>query len=139
MATAEEQHYKVNQSAKSNPHPYLGYRYRILHSQGPNANGGARDYMVGNYMFDGFAVVAYPAEYGNSGIMTFIVNQDGIVYQQNLGTSTAKIAESMTAFDPDSNWQELDPEKTMTFRKVSVRFQVHPLTQRLGHAVKLAG
>ena len=72
------------------------------------------DYRVGSHMFDGFAVVAFPATYGNSGIMTFIVNQDGVVYQSDLDANTVKTAESMTAFDPDANWKKLDapePEK----------------------------
>jgi Protein of unknown function (DUF2950) len=109
MATAEDQGYKPNQNSKNNPRPYLGYYYRMLSSQGPNAKGGARDYKLGGRMFDGFAVVAYPAIYGNSGIMTFIVNQDGIVYQRDLGADTTKAAESMTSFDPDSNWKKVEP------------------------------
>jgi len=86
--------------------PYYGYFYRILKEQGKNASGGTRSYLVKGKMIGGFALVAYPAEYGNSGIMTFIVNQDGVVYQKDLGRSTAKIAGAMKAFDPDPAWHK---------------------------------
>jgi hypothetical protein len=71
---------------------------------GPNAPGGARDYVVEGHMTGGFAIVAFPARYGDSGIMTFIVNQNGIVYQKDLGPETATIARDMTQFDPDGTW-----------------------------------
>ena len=87
--------------------PYRGYHYRLLKSQGSHAQGGAFDYMVGGNMIGGFAVVAYPAEYGNSGVMTFITNQDGIVYQRDLGPDSAKIATEMTSFDPDAPWKKV--------------------------------
>jgi DUF2950 family protein len=94
------------------PIPYHGYYYRILKSQGKNARGGAYDYLVNGKMIGGFALVAYPARYGNSGMMTFIVNQDGVVYQKNLGKDTARIAQAMKSFDPDKTWSkaELPPE-----------------------------
>lgn len=85
--------------------PYHGYFYRILKRQGPHAPGGAHDYIVGNHMIGGFALVAFPAQYGASGVMTFIVNQDGVVYQKNLGPDTEKIARAMKEFDPDSSWK----------------------------------
>lgn len=85
--------------------PYHGYYYRILTEQGKNAPGGAYDYIVRGKMIGGFAVVAYPARYGVSGIMTFIVSHDGIVYQKNLGKNTATIAANMTSFNPDSSWK----------------------------------
>jgi hypothetical protein len=85
--------------------PYHGYIYRVLRSQGPSAPGGARDYMVNGELTRGFAFVAYPAEYRNSGVMTFIVNQDGKVYQKDLGTNTKAIASAMTAYNPDKTWQ----------------------------------
>jgi hypothetical protein len=84
--------------------PYHGYFFRILTGQGPHAPGGAKSYISGGGMTDGFALVAYPAEHGNSGIMTFIVNQRGIVYQKDLGPGTSAAAEAMTAFDPDASW-----------------------------------
>jgi Protein of unknown function (DUF2950) len=86
--------------------PFHGYYYRILTKQGPNAPGGALDYVVHGKMIGGFALVAYPAEYGNSGVMTFIVNHTGIVFQKDLGPRTARIAERMTAFNPDQTWKK---------------------------------
>ncbi|HEX8814505.1 MAG TPA: DUF2950 domain-containing protein [Terriglobales bacterium] len=84
--------------------PFHGYYFRILEKQGSHANGGAEDYVVNGKMVNGFGFVAYPAEYSVSGVMTFIVNQDGIVYQKDLGKTTADTAAAMTAFDPDSGW-----------------------------------
>jgi hypothetical protein len=97
------------------PVPYHGYYYRILESQGPNARDGAYDYLAKGEMIGGFAVVAYPASYDNSGVMTFIVNHDGIVYQKDLGPETAKLARAIQRFDPDKSWervpeQEQEPE-----------------------------
>jgi len=76
----------------------------MLKGQSANAQGGALDYMVRGHMIGGFAVVAYPAQYANSGVMTFIVNHDGIVYQKDLGSATASIASKMTRFDPSQGW-----------------------------------
>ena len=103
FATAQAEGYKPGTAAK--PNPYHGYYYRILKAQGPDAGGGAYDYVVRGNMIGGFALVAYPATYGNSGVMTFIVNQDGVVYQKNLGPDTAAIARKMTKFNPDATWQ----------------------------------
>lgn len=86
--------------------PYHGYYYRILKRQGPDAAGGAHDYIVGNHMIGGFALVAFPAQYGVSGVMTFIVNQDGVVHQKNLGPDTEKIARQMKDYDPDPSWKK---------------------------------
>lgn len=88
--------------------PYHGYYYRILKAQGKNAPGGEYDYVVDGKMIGGFALVAYPAEYGSSGIMTFIVNQKGVVYQKNLGKDTGEIAAAMKKFDPDKTWKEVE-------------------------------
>lgn len=88
--------------------PYHGYFYRILTGQGPNATGGAYDYVARGHMIGGFAMVAFPAEYGVSGVMTFLVNHDGVVYQKDLGANTSRLAEAMKRFDPDSTWQKLD-------------------------------
>lgn len=88
--------------------PFHGYLYRILTAQGPNALGGAKDYLVDGNLTGGVAVVAYPAEYRSSGVMTFIVNQRGIVYQKDLGTDTEEKAKAMTAFDPDPSWKRAD-------------------------------
>jgi hypothetical protein len=87
------------------PVPFHGYYYRILTAQGPNAAGGAYEYVVQGKMLGGFGLVAYPAEYGSSGVMTFIVNQDGVVFSKDLGADTEKIASEMTIFDPDSTWK----------------------------------
>jgi len=88
--------------------PYQGYLFRILKAQGMNAPGGQRDYVVNGRMTGGFALVAWPAIYGASGLMTFIVNQDGVVFQRDLGPQTAKLAQAMTLFDPDLNWARVD-------------------------------
>jgi hypothetical protein len=88
--------------------PYHGYYYRILKAQGKNASGGEYDYIVKGKMIGGFALVAYPAEYGNLGIMTFIVNQDGVVYEKDLGKETEKIAAAMKKFDPDKTWNKVE-------------------------------
>jgi Protein of unknown function (DUF2950) len=90
------------------PIPYHGYYYRILTRQGTNAPGGTYDYLAKGKMIGGFALVAYPAQYGNSGIMTFIVNQDGTVFQKDLGPQSDKLARKIEAFDPDSTWTKVD-------------------------------
>ena len=100
-ATAEG--YRVGQGRT----PFHGYYYKVLTRQGPSARGGAMDYIVRGNMIGGFALVAYPAEYDNSGVMTLIVNQDGTVYEKDLGPNTNGIASSMTAFDPDSSWRKV--------------------------------
>jgi Protein of unknown function (DUF2950) len=83
---------------------YHGYRYRMLYRQSENANGGARDYFQGGVMTEGFALIAWPADYGSGGVMTFIVNPDGIVFQKDLGEDTGNAVKAITSFDPDSNW-----------------------------------
>jgi hypothetical protein len=96
-------------SADPNKHTaFHGYFFKMLTAQGSNAPGGAKDYLVNGKMTGGFAVVAYPASYGNSGIMTFIVNQDGVVLEKDLGKDTAAIASGMTKFDPDSSWTPVE-------------------------------
>lgn len=87
--------------------PYHGYIYRILTKQGKDAPGGAYDYVIKGYMIGGFAVLAYPARYGVSGIMSFLVNQDGVIYEQNLDQNTAAIASKMAAFNPDASWRQV--------------------------------
>jgi len=90
--------------------PYHGYYYRMLYAQGQNANGGAKEYFEGGVLTGGFALVAWPADYGSSGVMTFIVNQDGVVFQKDLGDDTAAAADAMKSFDPDSSWTAVVPE-----------------------------
>lgn len=91
--------------AEGGHRPYHGYYYRILKGQGAAARGGAYDYVLNGHMIAGFALVAFPAQYGVSGIMTFIVNHDDVVYQKDLGPNTPKLAREMTLFDPDSSWE----------------------------------
>ena len=86
-------------------HPYFGYYFRILTAQGPHAPGGAKHYLVDGRMSGGFALLAYPATYGDSGIMTFIVNRTGIVFERNLGPHTVTLAAKIRAYDPDDSWQ----------------------------------
>jgi hypothetical protein len=86
---------------------YYGYRYRILTSQGSAAMGGAFDYIIGGKMIGGVGMIAYPAQYGVSGVMSFIVNHDGVVYQKDLGPETAEAAAAITSFNPDSTWQRV--------------------------------
>jgi len=88
--------------------PYHGYYYKILKGQGKHAQGGAYDYVVKGKMILGFALVAYPAQYKNSGIMTFVVNQEGVIYQKNLGKNTESIAKAMKKFDPDETWKKYE-------------------------------
>jgi DUF2950 family protein len=85
--------------------PYWGYYYRILKSQGEHAPGGAYDYLARGRMIGGFALVAYPAQYGSSGVTTFIVNHAGVVYQKDLGANTGATVRAMRKFDPDSSWK----------------------------------
>ena len=105
-AAAAAEGYKVGTS----PTPYHGYYYKILKAQGPEASGGAFDYVVRGNMIGGFALVAYPAEYGNSGVMTFLVNHQGGIFEKNLGPTTAQIASRMTTFNPDQTWTKVATE-----------------------------
>jgi hypothetical protein len=91
------------------PEPFHGYYFKILTRQGKHAPGGKYNYVINGNMIGGFALVAWPAEYGNTGIMTFIVNQQGRVYQKDLGEKTGKLAPSIKQYDPDSTWQ-LSPD-----------------------------
>lgn len=92
-------------SAGDNPQPFDGYYFRILTKQGDQAKGGAKDYVVNGKMTGGFAVLAYPAEYRNSGIMTFIVGADGVVYQKDLGEKTTELAQALTDYNPTDGWK----------------------------------
>jgi hypothetical protein len=90
---------------------YHGYRYKLLTSQGKNAPGGAYDYVARGRMIGGFAAVAWPVKYGDTGVMTFMVSHDGVVYEKDLGPDTAARAAAMTRFDPDSSWEKAEPGK----------------------------
>jgi DUF2950 family protein len=92
--------------------PFFGYYYKILTRQGPTAPGGAVDYVVKGDMIGGFAAVAYPAEYGNSGVMTFMINHNGDIYEKDLGENTAQAASRISSFNPDHTWRKVvDTEK----------------------------
>jgi hypothetical protein len=99
IANAEAEGYATDKHV-----PYHGYFYKILKAQGADARGGAKDYIVKDRMTSGFALLAYPAKYGGSGIKTFIVNQNGIVHEKDLGPQTAEVAKQITAYDPDKTW-----------------------------------
>jgi hypothetical protein len=102
VAKARAEGYQLGGHAR--PVPYHGYFYRILLAQGVDAPGGAYEFVVKGHMIGGFALVAHPAVYGNSGIMTFIVNQDGVVYQKDLGSTTAHTVNAIKTYNPDSTW-----------------------------------
>lgn len=106
-AQASAEGYKVDGQGA----PYHGYYFRILKGQGSDAPGGAVNYVVKGKMIGGFALIAYPAEYGNSGVMTFLVNHAGTVYQKDLGKRTETIASRITLFDPDQTWKKVDAAK----------------------------
>ena len=91
--------------------PYHGYVYRILTAQGKDAPGGARSYVRNGRMTEGYALVAWPAKYNDTGVMSFIVNQDGVVYQKNLGENTSAAVRSITAYNPDASWSKVTPTK----------------------------
>lgn len=105
MAQARSEGYKRETSSMA--HAYHGYYYRILTAQGKDAPGGAYSYLVNGKMIGGFAVVAYPTEYGNSGVMTFVVNHDGNVFQKNLGKNTVANGKSMKEYNVDATWSEV--------------------------------
>jgi hypothetical protein len=90
------------------PQPFHGYFYRILTKQGDQAQGGARNYVVSGNMTGGFAILAYPAEYLNSGVMSFLINQDGVVFQKDLGERTSDVAEAIMASNPDDGWTPVE-------------------------------
>jgi len=107
VARAAEEGYPTPASGKRVP--YHGYYYRMLTGQGASANGGAYDYLVDDRMVGGFALLAYPARYKVSGVMSFIVNHDGTVYEKDLGQDMSELARSMTTFDPDDTWRAVPP------------------------------
>lgn len=105
VAKAKKEGYKKKAEG---PTPYHGYYYKILTRQGNAGPRGAYNYVVKGRMVGGFAMVAYPAQYGVSGIMTFIVSHDGVVYEKNLGKKTASVAQAMTVFNPDKTWTKVE-------------------------------
>jgi len=106
IASASAEGYK--KESGGNPIPFHGYYYKVLTKQGRNAPGGAKDYSVNGKMINGFAFLAYPAEYRSSAVMTFMINQDGIIVQKDLGPDTTRLANEIAQFNPDKTWQEVD-------------------------------
>jgi hypothetical protein len=111
VAAAVAESYAASNSA---PTPYRGYYYHILVRQGKNGAGGAKSYSVDGKMTGGFAFVAYPAEYRSSGVMTFVVGQDGVVYQKDLGKKTHAMAKAMKEYNPNSSWQKAEEQAVET-------------------------
>ena len=105
VAYATAEGYKIQPSQHQ---PYYGYYFLMLGKQGPAAKGGAKEYIAGGRMSGGFGIVAYPAKYRDSGIMTFIIDKDGAVFQKDLGTNTDQIAAAMTEFNPDQSWTPVE-------------------------------
>jgi len=131
VVTAQERGY-AGIKPSDNPIPYYGYYCHILEAQGQNGKGGAYDYVVRGKMVGGFALVAYPANYGASGIMTFVVNHDGVVFQKDLSENTEDIAMAMALFDPHSTWEKVG--QTMTQGKYSLLLQKSRMHQPWSHS-----
>jgi Protein of unknown function (DUF2950) len=106
VASATAEGYK--KESGGNPIPFHGYYYKVLEGQGKNAPGGAKRYLIDGKMINGFAFLAYPAEYRASGVMTFMINQNGVIVQKDLGPDTAKLASAISEYNPDKTWQEVD-------------------------------
>ena len=106
MAEARAEGYRAQRGDRAAP--YHGYLYRTLFAQGPDAPGGAYNFVAKGHMIGGFALVAFPAQYGDSGIMTFLVSHDGVVYEKDLGPRTAQIAAAMKTFNPDRTWRKAE-------------------------------
>lgn len=105
VRTASQAQTPASQAQTGPRHPFHGYYFKILKAQGPHAPGGKYGYIINGNMIAGYALIAYPDKWGSSGVMTFIVNQQGRVYQRNLGPNTLKIAGTITEYDPDPGWQ----------------------------------
>ena len=105
VATAEANGYGLPPASAADPRAFEGYYFRILNGQGGHAPGGARSYVASGRMTGGFALIAFPARWGDSGVMTFLVNQNGIVFQKDLGPSTTRLASQITLYDPDRTWR----------------------------------
>ena len=105
MAAAAGEGYR--HAASGEPTPYHGYYYRMLYAQGANADGGAKEYYEEGRLVNGFALIAWPADYGVSGVKTFLVNQDGAVFEKDLGEDTATAITYIETFNPDSGWSKV--------------------------------
>jgi DUF2950 family protein len=106
VAQAAAEGYRKNDAGGAQP--YHGYIYRLLTAQGPAAPGGARSYLQNGRLTGGFAVLAYPVDYENSGVQTFLIGQDGVLYQKDLGPKTAELAAAIKTYDPDASWSKVD-------------------------------
>jgi len=104
VASATAEGYQHGEAGDA-PSPYHGYLFRILTKQGAGAPGGVKDYVKDGRMTGGFALVAWPAEHGSSGVMTFLVSEQGVVFQKDLGDGTTEAAKAITAYDPDGSWE----------------------------------
>jgi len=110
VAAAAKTGYRVKEGPRgASRTPYYGYFYKIMEGQGPNAKGGAYGYVVKENMILGFGMLAYPAEYGTSGIMSFMVNQEGVIHEKDLGENTSEIVETIKLYDPDQSWKRPNP------------------------------
>ncbi|HEY7610846.1 MAG TPA: DUF2950 domain-containing protein [Alphaproteobacteria bacterium] len=107
VAEAEAEGYQPGYRLSRRGQPYYGYYFKMMRRQGAAAPGGSYSYIVNGRMISGFAMVAYPAQWGNSGVMTFIVSQQGVVFQKNLGPRTAEIAANMVEYNPDASWERV--------------------------------
>jgi hypothetical protein len=110
FAFGTKEGYKAQKGTTESAAPFHGYKFKVLYGQGASAPGGKFGYVINGNMLAGFALVAYPATWGNSGVMTFIVNQEGRVYEKDLGPRTAAIASAMTVYNPDVTWTLSDPD-----------------------------
>lgn len=108
VADASDEGYSGRKPGEVGPRPFHGYYYRILTAQGPDAPGGRQNYLVRDRMIGGFGVVAWPVDYGNSGLKTFIISHHGVLYENDLGESTDRIARGMTEFNPGKGWEKAD-------------------------------
>jgi hypothetical protein len=100
----------IDSLARSTPRPFNGYKFRILTKQGMSAKGGAKNYIVNGKMTGGFAILAYPAEYRTTGIMTFLIGPDGVVYEKDLGEKTSELAQGITEYNPSAGWAPASQE-----------------------------
>jgi hypothetical protein len=133
VASAVAEGYAKRQAGP--PTPYRGYYFHILTKQGKNGPGGARSYIVHSKMTEGFAFLAYPAEYRSSGVMTFIVNQDGVVLQKDLGKKTDVLAKAMKKYNPDSSWRKADEQREETAGELQSKWQVGTIAAVQCHQV----
>jgi Protein of unknown function (DUF2950) len=126
VASAVAEGYAKGQAGP--PTPYRGYYFHVLTKQGNNGPGGAKSYIVHGKMTEGFAFLAYPAEYRSSGVMTFIVNQDGVVLQKDLGKKTDVLAKAMEKYNPDSSWRKADGQQEATAGEPQNKWQAATIT-----------